>query len=98
MRKIIKQLEQFRDDRNWGKHHTPAELARALSIEAAELNAEFLWGRIPTDYEVGQEIADVMIYALNICAVMDLDPYEIIQDKIKKNAEKYPVSNPDKTS
>ncbi len=93
MREIIKQLEKFRDDRKWSKHHTPSELARALSIEASELNSEFLWGRKPTDFEVGQEVADVIIYALNICAVMGLDPYEIIHDKIKKNTEKYPVKN-----
>ncbi len=91
MREIIKQLKKFRDDRDWKQYHTPEALARALSIEASELNAEFLWGREPTDYEIGREVADVMIYALNICLARGLDPYEIIQDKIKKNAEKYPV-------
>ena len=96
MREIIKQLEKFRDDRDWCKFHTLSELARAISIEAAELNELFLWGgkvgqAAPDREAMSNEIADVMIYALNMCAVEGLDPYKIIQDKIKKNAEKYPV-------
>lgn len=97
MREIIKMLEQFRDARDWRKFHTLGELARALSIEAAEVNELFLWGGLPelrhepTKEHLGDEIADVMIYALNMCTVSGLDPYLIIKDKIKKNALKYPV-------
>ena len=89
MRKIINRLRTFRDKRNWHKHHKPEALARAVSIEAGELNELFLWGREPSALEVSDEVADVMIYCLNLCDVMGIDPIQSINSKIDKNEIKY---------
>lgn len=89
MRKIIERLRKFRDTRNWQKDHKPEALARAVSIEAGELNELFLWGREPSKGEVSDEVADVMIYCLNLYEVMGIDPTTAINDKIDKNEVKY---------
>lgn len=91
MRKIMEQLIEFRDERNWEKDHIPEELARAIIIEASELNELFLWGNNPSLSDVADEIADIMIFSLNFCIAKNIDPYVAIERKIKKNAEKYPA-------
>lgn len=91
MRKIIDKLRKFRNARDWQKYHTPEALARAIAIEAGELNELFLWGREPSRSEMSEEIADVMIYCLNLCEAIGIDPLQAMSDKIKKNAEKYPI-------
>jgi len=85
-------LIKFREDRNWNKYHTDPELARSLMIEAAELNRLFQWGQDPDDLILADEIADNLIYCLYLCINRGLNPVDIIETKIKKNAEKYPVS------
>ena len=91
MQDIIEELVAFRNARKWGKHHTEAELARALIIEAAELNELLLWGEEADQERYGEEVADVLIYALYLCEKRHLDPATIIHAKIEKNAIKYPV-------
>jgi NTP pyrophosphatase (non-canonical NTP hydrolase) len=89
MRKIIDRLREFREARSWQKYHKPEALARATMIEAGELNELFLWGRNPSKGEVSDEVADVMIYCLNLCDVMGIDPATAINNKIDKNEVKY---------
>lgn len=91
LRQICKRLEEFRDERNWGDLHTPESLSRALVVEAGELDELFLWGRSPSEERLQEELADVMIYALNICNVCGYDPVKMINQKIDKNAIKYPL-------
>jgi len=81
----MERLREFRDSRQWTKYHTPEKLARAVAVEAGELNELFLWGNEPTDSEVRDEMADVMIFCLNICLCMGLDPVEEISWKISQN-------------
>lgn len=94
MKKIIKKLIDFRNKRNWQEHHTDFEVARALMIEAAELNRLFMWplmNRKPNHNElVKQEIADIFIYGLYLCDQYNIDIKQAIQEKIKLNAIKYP--------
>jgi len=89
MRQVIDRLRKFRHDRGWGNHHTAEALARAVSIEAGELNELFLWRRTPSKLEISEEVADVMIYCLNLCDVMDIDPIDAINKKIDQNEVKY---------
>jgi NTP pyrophosphatase (non-canonical NTP hydrolase) len=92
-RELQKALLDFRDERDWKQFHNPKDLALALSIEAAELNELFLW-KIPEDAnqdKIKEELADVLAYALLLASTYDLDISQIVIDKIKKNAEKYPV-------
>jgi NTP pyrophosphatase (non-canonical NTP hydrolase) len=92
MENIIEKLIDFRDARNWAHYHTTPNLAQALSIEAAELQELFLWGwNEPTRERIAEELADVLIYALYIAYNEGFDIEEIILDKIKKNAVKYPA-------
>jgi dCTP diphosphatase len=98
---LIKSILAFRDARDWAQFHRPNQLAAALSIEAAEVQEHFLWktpeqvARIGDDAEklsaVGDEIADVLIYALLLAHELKLEPAAIIQGKLAKNAAKYPV-------
>ena len=92
----IKLLIQFRDERDWKQFHDSKNLATAISIEAAELNELFLWKTIKESEEVDiqklkEELADVLSFAFLLAEKHGLDPFEIVAEKIKINAEKYPV-------
>ena len=89
-------LLKFRDERNWKQFHDPKNLAAALGIEAAELNEVFLWKTTEESREVElakvkEELADVLAYALLLANEFGLDPEQIVLDKVKQNAVKYPV-------
>jgi NTP pyrophosphatase (non-canonical NTP hydrolase) len=91
---IIKALLQFRNERDWEQFHNPKDLALAITIESAELLELFLWKKAEeADVEkVKEELADVFAYAFLIAEKYNLDVKEIVLEKIKKNAEKYPVA------
>ena len=94
---IIKKLVAFRDERDWAKFHDPKNLAAALSIEAAELNELYLWKSTTEEInavamdKVADELADVMAFTLLMIERLGLDPIDILETKIKKNADKYPA-------
>lgn len=90
---IIQELIKFRDARDWAQFHNPKDLALALNIEAGELLENFLW-KAPEQAKkenVKEELADVLAYAFLIAEKYNLDVKGIVLEKIKKNAEKYPV-------
>ena len=91
--KSINKLIQFRDERDWKQFHNPKDLAIALNIEAGELLELFLWKSAEEANidRVKDELADVFAYALLIAHEYKLDVSEIIESKILKNAEKYPI-------
>ena len=82
---ILLRLKNFRDYRDWEKYHTPASLARAVAVEAGELNELFLWNGEPDDEQIKTEVADVMIYCLNLCIAVGINPICAINDKISHN-------------
>tara|TARA_B100000963_G_C22406353_1_gene571206 strand:+ start:114 stop:452 length:339 start_codon:yes stop_codon:yes gene_type:complete len=94
--KILEKLKKFRDERDWKQFHDSKNLSLALSIEASELNELFLWKeneeleQIDKD-KIAEELADILSYAFLLADKHDLDPFQIISDKISKNAKKYPV-------
>lgn len=93
LEELRKAVVQFTQERNWDQFHNGKDLALALSIEAAELNEAFLWkesSEVKIE-KVKEELADVFNYALLIADKYDLDVKQIILDKIKRNAEKYPI-------
>ena len=92
----IDKVLQFRDDRNWRQFHNPKDLAISLSLEAAELLEVFQWSAedlICDDKlnKIREELADVLSYCILMADACSLDLDEIVQAKVKKNAEKYPV-------
>ncbi|PCK18543.1 nucleotide pyrophosphohydrolase [Bacillus pumilus] len=93
---LIHSINQFRDDRNWRQYHNPKDLAISISIEAAELLEDFQWKSneeaLETNKEnIREEIADILIYSLMLCSDLDLNVKEIVEEKIIKNGQKYPV-------
>jgi NTP pyrophosphatase (non-canonical NTP hydrolase) len=93
MNQLIERLLKFRKDRQWEYYHTPKELARALMIEAAELNREFLWKNNFKVLSVKEELADIFIYLLYLAHEMDCDLISEANKKIDKNAKKYPIND-----
>ena len=91
MDELMSELIKFQKDRDWKKFHTPENLAKSISIEAAELLEHFQWQKEYDESEVADELADVLIYCLYMVDVMDFDLKEIIYNKMAKNAIKYPV-------
>lgn len=87
-------LLKFRDERDWEQFHNAKDLALALSIEAAELNELFLWKKPEeaNSEKVKEELADVIGYAILLAEKFGFDINSIVLDKIRKNAEKYPVA------
>ena len=88
----IQAIQRFIADRDWGQFHSPAAFARSISIEAGELLECFQWS--DTDYDlqdVKDELADVLIYCTDLAVALGLDMDQIILDKLRKQAEKYPV-------
>ena len=91
MNKLLPVLLKFQKEREWKKFHTPENLAKSISIEAAELLEHFQWGKEYNITEVGEELADVLIYCMYMADALDLDIKETILDKMEKNAKKDPV-------
>jgi len=86
-------VDKFVEERNWGQHHTPRNVAASIAIEAAELLEHFQW-RDPAEEskkEVERELADVIIYCLSFASVSKIDLASAIEEKMERNAEKYPA-------
>ncbi len=91
MDELIQKILLFRDDRNWKQFHTPENLAKSISIEAAELLENFQWDNDFNRQHVLEELADVMIYSILMADTLDADVVKIMEDKLKKNSLKYPI-------
>lgn len=90
---LITIILKFRDERDWEQFHNSKDLATALSIEASELLELFLWkDNEDADPErLKEELADVLTFSFLLAAKHGFDVKEIVESKIQKNAEKYPV-------
>ena len=92
----IDMILKFRDDRDWKQFHNPKDLAISISLESAELLEVFQWSGSDVSGEnkkdkIKEELADVINYCVLMADACNLDIDQIVQDKIKKNNEKYPV-------
>lgn len=88
---IIKALRAFVAEREWEQFHTPENLAKSISIEAAELLELFQWNNPEDSDLVKDELADVLTYCLLLADKYGLDPTEIVLSKLEKTRAKYPV-------
>ena len=91
-KETIDRIRKFTEDRNWDQFHSPANLAKSISIEANELLECFQWSH--EDYDlahVKEELADVLVYCQNMLDKLGLDEDEIVNAKMNKNEAKYPV-------
>lgn len=92
-KETIKRIRDFSTDRDWDQFHSPANLAKSISIEANELLECFQWDENNYDInEVKEELADVIVYCQDMLDKLGLDVDEIVNAKMDKNEAKYPVS------
>ena len=88
----IDRIRRFTEDRDWEQFHSPANLAKSIVIEAAELLECFQWSDTDYDLEhVKEELADVMVYCRNLLDELGVDEDEIINAKMDQNERKYPI-------
>ena len=94
-------VEEFVAQRDWHQFHSPKNLSMSMAIETAELMEHFQWlstdesrelGNDPVRLEaVGEELADVLCYALALANALGLDLATTIRRKMVKNEQKYPA-------
>ena len=90
--KTINRIRKFSEDRDWDQFHGPANLAKSIVIEAAELLECFQWSDTDFDLQhVKEELADVLVYSQNLLDRLGLDADEIVNMKMTQNEAKYPV-------
>ena len=87
----IDRIRRFTEDRDWDQFHTPANLAKSISIEANELLECYQWSEDADLEHVREELADVIVYCQNLLDKLGLDVDEIVNSKMTKNEAKYPV-------
>ena len=88
----VDRIRKFTQDRDWDQFHSPANLAKSIVIEAAELLECFQWSDENYDLQhVKEELADVMIYCQDLLDKLGLDADEILNMKMAQNESKYPV-------
>lgn len=93
------QLSAFAVERDWEQFLSPKNLAMALSVEASELVEHFQWlteeqsKNLPPEQlkAVGYEAADVLLYLIQLSDKLGIDLIAAANEKIKLNAQKYPV-------
>ncbi|MFJ8451284.1 nucleotide pyrophosphohydrolase [Aerococcus viridans] len=95
MASSMDKVNQFRDERNWRQFHNEKDLALSITLEASELLEIFQWKTAAEGVEdldaIKDELADVLIYAYMLADNLNLDIDDIIERKLIKNKEKYPV-------
>ena len=88
---VLEQLRKFVAERDWKQFHTPENLAKSISIEAAELLELFQWNGDADEARVKDELADVLTYCILLADHYGLDPYELVIEKLERTKDKYPV-------
>ena len=100
IKKLQKEVADFAKKRDWDKFHSPKNIAMALSGEVGELTEVFQWLTEDESYLKSQpervqwaseELADVFIYLVRMADKIGIDIEAAVREKIKLNAEKYPV-------
>lgn len=88
---VIGELKQLVEERDWKQFHTPENLAKSISIEAAELLECFQWQDTADNVLIQDELADVLIYCYLLANSLGLSPSSLILAKLEKTKTKYPA-------
>ncbi len=96
MQEITRKIIEFRDERGWKPHHNEKDLAISISLEANELLENFQWRSgdeavAESRQNIKEEMADVLIYLIQLADKMNVNLEEEVYKKMEKNALKYPV-------
>jgi dCTP diphosphatase len=90
-RTVSDALSAFVAEREWGQFHTAENLAKSISIEAAELLECFQWNTDADESNVRAELADVLTYCFLLAQRIGVEPDQIVLEKLAVTREKYPV-------
>ncbi len=101
LQEMTKKVQDFCEERDWDQYHNPKDLAIGISTEAGELLDIFRFLSVDQSREafsdavkrehIGEEMADILFFLLRLAQRNDMDLAECLDDKIRKNAEKYPA-------
>ena len=94
---LTQRMHRIRDNNDWKPYHSPKNLAMAASVEMAELVEIFQWltedqsRQLPADTlaHVGQEVGDVVLYLVLLCAELGLDMNEVVRSKLADNERRF---------
>ena len=99
MKDLEAKIKKHLKERGWD-HLRPSDIAKSIMIEGAELLELFQWENreledVKNDLEkvegINKELADVLIYALEMSVLLGLDTTDIINKKLDHAAKKYPA-------
>ncbi|MDB4470859.1 nucleotide pyrophosphohydrolase [Deltaproteobacteria bacterium] len=98
LHELKERMATFVRERDWEKFHNPKNLSMSISIEAAELMEHFQWlteqqsKQLEPEalQEIGEELADIVLYSLSLANFLQLDLAETVLAKMAKNERKYP--------
>ncbi|NOQ52946.1 MAG: nucleotide pyrophosphohydrolase [Desulfuromonadaceae bacterium] len=93
------QMAVFVRERDWEQFHSPKNLSMSIAIEAAEMMEHFQWLTVEQSRqlddvaraEIGEELADILIYSLSMANILQLDLTATVLAKMEKNRRKYPA-------
>lgn len=88
---VVSALRAFVAERDWAQFHSPANLAKSISIEAGELLECFQWSEDGDPEQVQKELADVLTYCLLLADRLGLDADQVVMTKLEETRRKYPV-------
>lgn len=96
---LLERIKKFRDERDWKQFHNHKDMAISIVLEASELLEHFQWkdgkeSDIVAEekrQELEEELADILIYLIELSDNLNIDLSEAVIKKLRKNAEKYPV-------
>lgn len=97
---IMQRLDSFVIERDWNQFHSIKNIVASVMIEAAELTETVQWSNPSVEevisnqellQNISHETADVMMYCLRLCSILNLDPVQIMNDKFEINRLKYPA-------
>lgn len=92
LKELSMKIDAFNKERDWDQFHSPANLAKSISIEANELLECFQWSDDKYNIDdVKAELADVLSYCIQMATKLDLDIKDIVLQKMEETAKKYPV-------
>ena len=98
LQELKDRMAEFVNERDWQQFHTPKNLSMSIAIEAAELMEHFQWLTVEQSknlgpealFDIGEELADIVIYSLSLANYLDLDLSRTVHDKMDKNIRKCP--------
>jgi NTP pyrophosphatase (non-canonical NTP hydrolase) len=88
---VLKALASFVEERDWAQFHSGANLAKSVAVESGELLELFQWTDEAAREDIAGELADVLSYCYLLAMKLDLDPDQIVLDKLEETRAKYPV-------